>query len=704
MIRLNELGSPNGSVGMNNQRLVNMGNPTNDQDAVTRKYAEDRYAKGAAAASGLTNKLVAFADNTGKNLKEGPALGNSALRNVGNTAGTVAAGDDPRFSSTGNVQGPASSSDGALVAFDGPTGKKIKQGPALGNAATRNVGITAGTVAAGDDPRFAGLPTDQGPWLKPYATKTGVGHYDLEEVYGVNSGNGALKLSQLYTQSDAASKFDKLFQWYTASGWTNAQVMQIRHFCAAHMEAVLQGHGQSNWGSGRIDSRNDVTWPRGVFPVNLKLIFDAGQYIGKGTTNSYAGGGGTVLVRDPAGWLESAANQTLLHSSVYGAWSGLGYMEGGLIDNVRLEGLCDEKVHDNSFESHGIYIQGAGEVFRLGRVKVNGFNGLGIKSAGGTPMECEHLSLFSNTLGGFGIYGGDLSTNYFGVVSADDNPCIFKIRESANGRAGGTIHVGLVKSESGKRTPNRGQIIMEADGFSGPNNDEGAYVNAHFGAIQADMNEQASDDARTHAMFVVRGFGSGLPGGYTGARNARISVGAIRNWRSDYFLHCLGTKRAWPVQADYQQSGFLWNGSEADPDKNFWRPVVDGAAPTPDSVPSATRRLGIKRTGQANWGVVGMYDETFGTTNPPDPAPTGSTEQVSVGVLPSVITTGQTAQIHTVGLKGGYRIGTFTEAYYVVSGPATVSGSGVVTPTGTGIVRLRAVVGDAQQDCFLKVE
>jgi len=70
---------------------------------------------------------------------------------------------------TGDVVGPASATDGHLALFDGLTGKVLKDGgapfsgayadlsgkPTLGSAAALNVGVTAGTVAAGDDPRFS---------------------------------------------------------------------------------------------------------------------------------------------------------------------------------------------------------------------------------------------------------------------------------------------------------------------------------------------------------------------------------------------------------------------------------------------------------------------------------------------------------------------------------------------------------------------
>lgn len=74
-------------------------------------------------------------------------LGNSATRNVGTTAETVAAGDDSRI--TGALQKESNLSDLTDTA-------EARENLELGNSATRNVGTTAGTVAAGDDSRITG--------------------------------------------------------------------------------------------------------------------------------------------------------------------------------------------------------------------------------------------------------------------------------------------------------------------------------------------------------------------------------------------------------------------------------------------------------------------------------------------------------------------------------------------------------------------
>jgi hypothetical protein len=82
-----------------------------------------------------------------------PTLGNAAAKDVGTTAGTVAAGDHNHAATyapiaNGVTNGDShdhSGGDGAQIAYAGLSGL-----PTLGDAAAKNVGTGAGTVAAGD--------------------------------------------------------------------------------------------------------------------------------------------------------------------------------------------------------------------------------------------------------------------------------------------------------------------------------------------------------------------------------------------------------------------------------------------------------------------------------------------------------------------------------------------------------------------------
>lgn len=85
--------------------------------------------------------------NDTEEARENLELGNSATRDVGTTAGTVAAGDDSRITSA--LQKESNLSDLTDTA-------EARENLELGNSATRDVGTTAETVAAGEDSRITG--------------------------------------------------------------------------------------------------------------------------------------------------------------------------------------------------------------------------------------------------------------------------------------------------------------------------------------------------------------------------------------------------------------------------------------------------------------------------------------------------------------------------------------------------------------------
>lgn len=74
-------------------------------------------------------------------------LGDAATKNTGTTAGTVAAGDDAR------IGGAALKANNL---GDLASASTARSNLGLGGSATLNVGTTAGTVAAGDDSRITG--------------------------------------------------------------------------------------------------------------------------------------------------------------------------------------------------------------------------------------------------------------------------------------------------------------------------------------------------------------------------------------------------------------------------------------------------------------------------------------------------------------------------------------------------------------------
>jgi hypothetical protein len=168
--------SMNAVLDMNNNRIINLPEPTEATDPVRLQditgldsiIGED-YLRKDAKLSDLTD-IPEARDNLG--------LGDSATRDVGTTAGTVAAGDDPRFAVSGfgdmyNSDNLAfltdfaaaranlgvGTGDGDLVSTnnlsDVANVATARTNLGLGGAALLSVGTTAGTVAAGDDPRFS---------------------------------------------------------------------------------------------------------------------------------------------------------------------------------------------------------------------------------------------------------------------------------------------------------------------------------------------------------------------------------------------------------------------------------------------------------------------------------------------------------------------------------------------------------------------
>ena len=127
----------------------------------------------ALATTAFGRGLLALADAAA--LRTAAGLGGAATLSVGTTTGTVAAGDDSRFT---DARVPSGSAGGALGGtYPNPTitdgtiaNAKLTTNPLAranhtgtqtmstisdaGGAATKNVGTTTGTVAAGDDSRF----------------------------------------------------------------------------------------------------------------------------------------------------------------------------------------------------------------------------------------------------------------------------------------------------------------------------------------------------------------------------------------------------------------------------------------------------------------------------------------------------------------------------------------------------------------------
>jgi hypothetical protein len=577
----------------------------------------------------------------------------------------------PGGGGSGDVVGPASSNDNYIVLMDGTTGKLIQQGfGAPGTAAYRNVGVTTGTVAAGDDPRFGAI-TDivSRPGLEIFAKKTGQGAYDLEEVYGLNYINGSMKLDELYSLADAQNKFDKLFEWYTSpgGGQTNAWVMNMYHGSACHMEAVLQGNEQTPLGTARIGSNNTVYWPKGIYVCNTDNIYDGNQLYGRGTNTAFVGADNTVLAMDNGDWqgvIGYNNERNLLSPSTLGLTSGSAWTEGVEIDGFRLEGGRSWGWYDPAFESNGLRTWDLGEGARIGRILSNGFNGHGVKMERGTPGYIDVISAFTNALGGVGIYGGSLGTTRINVISGDDNPSLLRIRDEAGGGriGGGNISIGLMKSESGKRNPVRGQIILDA---ADPATD-GVALNLSIDTVWAAVDVKYVD-----ALFVVKAkISYGSP--------SRITVKQISGYNFSTLLHDVAASKRWTSPGDYSYTGFTWSGGSGG-NLAFNNSVDSTSYPgmTMGTV-NATERLGIRLPADPAYDYVlgtPAYDIEGGAI--PDGPMNTARANAFAGMNPSIVQSGANAQGYGRLIDYDYQPITsgVTLNWLIVSGPATIVGA-----------------------------
>ena len=639
--------------------------------------------------------------------------------------------------------GPSGSNDGYLMVFDGTSGLLVQEGIGPpGTGAYLNVGQTTGTLAAGDDPRFGGLTSSATRMgLEIVAKKTGQGHYDLGEVYGLDHINGSMKLNELYTLLGAQNKFDKLFEWYTSpAGGTqsDAWVMSLYHGVACHNEAIIQGNVGTLTSGSLIGSNNTIHWPRGIYLINEVCWYDQNKIRGRGTNTAFIGADNTVLAFDRASWQGTTGfERGIFWPSQYAQTSGSSWNEGVDIDNFRLEGGMSHAYYDNSSEECGIRTWDQGECARIGKIYAIGFNGCGIKLERGTPTYVDLVSVFSNCLGGIGIYGGSLGTTRINVVSGDDNPSLIRIRDGQvvdhTRDGGGNISIGLMKSESGKRIPYRGQILVDA----GESASDGVSMN-----LSIDTAWAAVDNRYLDALFVVKGrqaYGN----------ISRITVNQISGYNYSSLLHDVSNGKRWSSPGDYGYIGFTWNGGGGG--NLAYNSTVDNAYPYFQGTVSSPQRLGLQGVpgggqgpalidladlpsatasqnenyyidtdddtlgtfpiGASVWSVfngsnwewqnLGRYNYKAGYPQYfidggalPDETPNTTRMNPHAGMVPSIISSGATAQGY--GRLLGQNLQPITSgvvlSWFIQSGPATIDEPSGVLTAGTVSVDTTVVV------------
>lgn len=443
----------------------------------------------------------------------------------------------------------------------------------------------------------------------PFYLSNAVGQKTLTQMWVTDSG---------YTQSHVETNiYPQLFARLNGLGWHDTIVMKMNVGPAAHNEAMLKGHGGGQPITGRITSNNGVRWPAGTYAVNFPCIIDGGECQGAGTGFSASPGAGTTqmnttLVLNRSGWLGGVRvdgqytasggvttditfdSMNLIQSTTWQMLSGsFSYTESGYVDGFRLTGDNGSWL-DASYTSHGLATWDLGETYKIGRIFAETFNGYGWACVRGTPATAAEVSSFQNAMGGVGFIGTELNTIHIGTVSGDDNPALL-VQQSGYGRgAGGVISVVLAKSESGKRTPNKGQLLLWQR--------DACYGLVNIDDAQCDMTNLFLD-----AMIVTKTNTAAL---------GNVVHAQVRGWNCRTLVHDVTAGVRWPATS-YRPERINWsyrNGASKLFDE------LDGVLLQSQSV-NATDRLGMVANNGIFDYVTGTptYDIYGGGTPPPPP-------------------------------------------------------------------------------------
>jgi len=228
-------------------------------------------------------------------------LGNAATRSVGTTAGTVAAGDDGRI--TGAVQKSANLGDLAdRVAARANLG--------LGSAATLSVGTAVGTVMAADDERAIGVS-------------------DLEALRALSPGASvAIDRAFVSCRSSAGDGYDGTFIWVSGDQSANVSADPLR---GVWVPPSAQPTGASGAWRRLYDFRLRVEWfgarpySESAWKAASGAVIDSSSAFQAALNFAGHGGGGEVLALGQFYLINNLGLRTppgvFLIGSGHGMWS-----------------------------------------------------------------------------------------------------------------------------------------------------------------------------------------------------------------------------------------------------------------------------------------------------------------------------------------------------------------------------------------------
>lgn len=451
----------------------------------------------------------------------------------------------------------------------------------------------------------------------------------------------------------AKAMFPAFYAYLKSKGWDDGKFLNLSCASAFAGQAVWSNHDQA-WTAPCV-SRIGVYFGQGDWLVSYPIPKAHGQYIGEGPQTMYYNNWAATCFKP---WHDNWQGDTdkprcSMLSTSWGIEGNGGYTEGSSVDKIGFVGN-NSGWWNSAYEEHGLCLWDEGEVTSDGIIYARDHNGYGVLNARGTPFTCKQLSVFTNALGGLGLIGCELNTMNLGTISGDDNPALIVQRAGYGRGSGGAISFALGKCESGKRTPNKGQIVLWQR--------DPSYSIINVNVSQMDMNGPFVD-----AAFVMN---------TKAASGGQILTCLGRAWNFRTIVHDVANKKRWAGGA-YVPFHFTWSSMGGGK-------LVDHttAQQVPATAVNASDRLGLVPNNGTFDYVNGLpvYDITGGTppvqppitpvppVDPPVPPPGGSTTVWSGGsvsattvvhlVTPITTTKVTVTNLKTTALSYGRLLGT----------------------------------------------
>ena len=357
--------------------------------------------------------------------------------------------------------------------------------------------------------------------------------------YGLNPAQAQTKIKDLPAIANDINKakaiYPDAYGFLTFKGWSADKFLNLSCGSAAAVDAVYSGQYQQ-WGLACM-SRVNIDWPEGDYYMTTYAPFAMGQYRGQGPHTGWnPRQAATTLHVWKQQWQESDPHQmAAMRSTNFGITSGgEAWVHGGSIDMMGFTGN-NSGFYDPRYTESGLVLWDMGEASSVGRIWCSDWNGYGLEVIRGTPFTANSvISSFTNALGAVGIMDGELGTFNFGTISGDDDAALV-VFDSKYGRgAGGNVNIAMLKSESGKRVPNKGQIAVWQK--------SPCVGTVNIGIVQGDQNDLFND-----AAFVMN----------SRAWGQTLNVGGFVGWNFRTYVHDIQNQKRWAGTA-YNPMVFTW--------------------------------------------------------------------------------------------------------------------------------------------------